>query len=218
MFARWLAASLHLDADTIRVAPGLWRLGMLHREGVVRTECFYLRGEDLPAAGLHRLLVFRSALVLHGQPVRPLLPGFTGQVLSLTDVLRFEDERLSVVPLSALLSRGGPVRFDPVSGDLHAGDLFLGRVPPGTREHALLVGLAAQPGRPVAYSDLKRFVCRMSRSSDSTEEAVFCQKLKSRIKRMHGVAAIDRLIRADRAVGGYVLSRELDLDGAESCP
>ena len=182
----------------------------------MRTECFYLRGEDLPAAGLHRLLVFRSALVLHGQPVRPFLPGFTGQVLSLIG-------RAPVRGRSGSRSRRSP-RCCPGAGRCGSipcpatstpARLFLGRVPPGTREHALLVCLAAQPGRPVAYSDLKRFVCVLSRSTDTTEEATFCYKLRSRIKRVHGVEAIDRLIETDRAVGGYRLRAELGLAGAE---
>jgi hypothetical protein len=209
-FLRWLAAAQHLSGPVEGIGEGLWRIGAT-QSGAERTECFYLRGEDLPAPALGRLLVYRSALVLHGKLKRPRIEGFEGKILSLLDVLRFDGQALEASPLALLLRRGGAVWFVEASGALLAGDSLLGRIPRGTREFHLVSCLAAHLGVAVPYSDLKRFVCRASRSEDTTEEATFCQKLKSRIKRMHGVQAIDALITTDRAIGGYLLRTELDL-------
>jgi hypothetical protein len=211
-FLTWLTKQLQLSGPIERIDGSLWRLGM-GAIGHERVECFYLRGEGLPNHTLGRLLVYRNALLLHGKLRPPRLTGFEGRIISLLDVLRFDGRTFEAVPIASLLKQGGAVRFIEASGVILAGDVPLGQIPRGTREFHLVSCLAAHAGTAIPYSDLKRFVCKMSHSSDSTEEATFCQKLKSRIKRMHGVAAIDDLITTDRATGGYVLKAALDLPG-----
>ena len=209
-FLGWLIYEQWLLSNFERLDDGLWRLGTLEGEAQV-TECFFLRGEGLSDLARRRLAAFRSVLIVHGKAERPDVPGFDGRVVSLLDVLGVEGDRITARPLRSLLSRGGAVGFDRRTGSLTAGGDFLGRIPPDTREFYLLAFLADRPGETVPYSDLKRYVCQMAGSQDETDEATFCQKMKSRIKRDHGVEGIDGVVRTDRRGGGYVLVPEVAL-------
>jgi hypothetical protein len=60
----------------------------------------------------------------------------------------------------------------------------------------------------VPYADLKHEVLRRSGSADTTEEATFCQKLKSRLKK--GLPAIDRLVVTTNKGDGYRLRAFLE--------
>ena len=110
----------------------------------------------------------------------------------------------AIPDLAALLGVRGKVRFDAHSGALWVGVTLLGEVPPGSREFHFLRCLAEQLDHFVPYADLKREVLRRSGSTDGTEEATFCQVLKSRIKR-NWVPEIDRLIATTNKGDGYRL-------------
>jgi hypothetical protein len=209
-FLRWLASALSLQGGVERIDDSLWRLGTGESLGHP-IECFFLRGPSLAEFAHRRLTAYRSALVLHGKPARPEVAGFTGPILALAEILDASGESLRVSPLASLLRRGGAVSFDRQSGELRAGDVPIGRIPPGTREYHLVAYLADFPGEVITYSDLKRYVCAKTGSSDEADEATYCQKLKSRIKLEHGVGRIDLLIRSDRRGGGYLLCREVEL-------
>ncbi len=204
-----LARVWGLCGGVVRLADGLWRLGSLE-EGAQATECFYLRGENLPDASRRRLLAYRSVIVLHGKPRRPEIEGYAGRYLALVDVLCVEEYRLVATSLLTSERRGGVIRFDRRTGALYAGDELLGRIPPGSREFHLIAMLADYPGEVVPYAELKRHVGAATGSRDETEEATFCHKLKSRIKHAHGITIIDRLIRTDRRGGGYLLEAALE--------
>jgi hypothetical protein len=64
--------------------------------------------------------------------------------------------------------------------------------------------LAADPDQFVSYHDLKRDVLSHSGSTDTTDEATFCQKLKSRIK-AKWVPRIDDLLATTNKGDGYRL-------------
>ena len=103
-----------------------------------------------------------------------------------------------------LLRQRGNVRFDARSGALWAGDGWLGEVPIGSKEHAFLDCLANRIDRFVPYADIKAHVLRASGSADTTEEATFCQGLKSRIKKKW-IPEIDRLVLTTNKGDGYRL-------------
>ena len=211
-FLAWLAASWGLRGGVEPISPELWRLGTLEgsKEAI---ECFYARGRALPEPAARRLAAFRSTLLVHGGDVAPRIEGWDGRAVLLTDVLEASQTGLVTLPLVSP-QQGGPVRFEEESGRLWAGEVPLGRVPPGTREFHFLRVLAGRIGSVVPYADLKHAVSRASGSTDETEEATFCQKLKSRIKLTYRVTALDRVIRPDPRAGGYVLLADVELPPA----
>src|SRR5205823_3912171 len=145
----------------------LWQLGGLHAEAFVH-ECFFGMGQpsDRETA---RLLAYRNAVLIRPLASAESIFAYRGPVLSLLDVIRMEAHGLTVVDLHHFLEGGGTVRFDEASGSLWAGDVLLGEVPAGAKEHALLACLAENLDRFVAYADLKHEVLRRTGSTDSTE-------------------------------------------------
>jgi len=209
-FLRWFAREQALTGGVEGIDEGLWRLGTFDR-GERVSECFFLRGGESSALARRRLAAFRSVLILHGRSEPPRIDGIGAQVLSIIEALTVEGGRLVSRPLSQLFAhrRGGIVHFDRHTGVLLVGDEFLGQIPSGTREFALIDCLWGADGAVIPYADLKRAVSEASGSSDTRDEATYCHRLKSRLKKEHGIAAIDQLIRADRLGGGYMLVREV---------
>lgn len=207
---RWFAREQGLRGGIARIDDGLWRLGALDDGPHHIRECFFLRGEACSDMARRRLAAFSSVLILHGRSEPPQIQVIGARMLAITEALTIEGGRLVVRPLPACLGsrQNGVARFDRSTGVLSLGDDPLGRIPPGTREFAFVDRLSSALGEVVAYADLKRAVCRATGSIDSRDEATFCHRLKSRLKKDHGIAAIDRLIQADRALGGYRLLRE----------
>src|SRR5207244_12946799 len=98
----------------------------------------------------------------------------------------------------------GDVRLDARSGALRVGAAWLGEVPLGSKEFFFLDCLARHLDSFVPYADLKRAVLSQTGSRDATEEATFCQGLKSRIKKKW-IPQIDRLIATTNKGEGYRL-------------
>jgi hypothetical protein len=138
-------------------------------------------------------------LVFHGTE-RPTGRWPTVSLLTVLDTT----DGLSVRYVGPLTRAGGAVRFEAHSGALWAGDERLGEVPVGSREYHFLACLAARLDRFVPYSDIKRDVLARSGAMDATEEATFCQGLKSRIKKRY-VPRIDLLVATTNKADGYRL-------------
>lgn len=207
---RWLADEWSLRGGIERIADELWRLGTLTVDGHP-TECFYVRGGEIPDPARGRLLVFRNALVMHGSLTPPSIPGFEGRILALAEAMEATPQALTVRPLQST-SRPEGLSLNPESGEFRLGTTLLGHVPPGSREFHFLEHLIDRPSVLIPYADLKHQVARLSGSRDETDEATYCQKLKWRLKNVHGIAAIDRLVVTDRKLGGYRLLAEATLD------
>jgi hypothetical protein len=203
-----LARMLALDGGVRPLDEGFWQLGSLAWEGVLY-ECFFLRGGLASERGRARLLAYRNAALLRPLPGEAGIEGFQGPCISLLELLRLDAEGLTVSHLPRLLRKGGTVRFDANSGVLWAGDMWLGEVPAGSKEYHLLACLAQQLDRFVPYADLKHAVLRAAGSTDTTEEATFCQKLKGRIKKE--VPRIDALIATTNKGDGYRLRAYVEL-------
>jgi hypothetical protein len=201
-FLKWLAAGLKLNGPVRRVDDRLWQLGTLAAATGPR-ECFYRRDGPVSDSGSARLDAYRDVLVFHGTG-RPARTG-TGSwpAVSLLAILDATDG-LAVRDTGPLPRAGWAVRFDAHSGVLWAGDERLGEVPVGGREYHFLVCLAARLDHFVAYADIKRDVLRATGSTDATEEATFCQGLKSRIKKKY-VPGIDRVVATTNKADGYRL-------------
>ncbi len=207
-FLRWLAAELHLRGNVRRVNSCLWQLGTWAGEGEI-LECFFRTRGTLSDPAKNRLSAYRNVLVLYGlsPPTNDsLVPS---RFLSLLELLRMDDT-LHVADLAPLLRPRGNVRFDMHSGTLWAGEAWMGEVPFGSKEFFFLRCLAERLDRFVAYADLKHEVLRQSGSIDETEEATFCQGLKSRIKKKW-IPEIDRLIVTTNKADGYRLRSYAEL-------
>jgi hypothetical protein len=198
---RWLARQLQLRGDVMRVGPCLWQLGSL-RDGSATAECFFARGPQLSAAEGNRLRAYRNTLLLSSVPSEWPGEGFHGGRVSLTELLRIERRSLRLADVRALVRGAAAVRFDVYTGALWADANCLGEVPVGSKEYHFLACLWREADRFVAYADIKHHVLRHSGSTDSTEEATFCQRLKSRIKRKC-VPAIDALVVTTNKGNGY---------------
>lgn len=203
-FLHWFASEQNLEGETERIDESLVRLGTL-KTATSSTECFYARGPSLTPTASRRVRAFRRVLILHGRTEPPEIVGTEPRFLSLADTLTIDGVRLSTVPLASFIEEGGEVRFDVAIGSLSVGGASLGVIPAGTREFAFIECLYRHIGTVVPYADLKEDVCHRSGSRDSTDEATFCHKRKSRLKRMLAGAPIDELIVADRYRGGYAL-------------
>lgn len=202
-FLVWLAEGLKLQGGVRHIDRQLWQLGT-GTEGDWRFECFYYRGGALTEAEKQRLAAYRQAVVLYGL-TRPGAGDHTGPVVSLLELLDLK-RTLTLAKKPRLFVTRGAVRFDRQTGALQAGDLWLGEVPVLSKEHAFLTVLADRQDRFVPYADLKTAVLQRTGSQDTTEEATFCQKLKSRIKKKW-VSNIDQLIVANKKEGSYRLRR-----------
>jgi hypothetical protein len=208
-FLRWLAAQLRLRGGIRRIDERLWQLGTWE-EGEIVSECFYHERGPFSDIAKNRLAAYRSAVVFYGlfRPMEAEHGQFT--CISLLEILRL-GRSFGVIDRRQLLRRGGDVIFDPQSGVVRAGNVWLGEVPVGSKEYFLLVCLWRQRDRFVAYADLKRFVLQHSAGQDETEEATFCQKLKSRIKAKRWIPLIDVLIATTNKADGYRLRGYVEL-------
>lgn len=202
-FLIWVAKELRLDGPPERVDERLWQLGSFPQAGV-RFECFLCRGGRLSDRGRTRLLAYRNAVLLHALAHGEDIDGFHGPRLSLLELVRQEGESLTVTHPGHLLRSHGRVRFDEASGLLLAGNVSLGEIPIGCKEYYLLACLWRDLDRFVTYADLKHYVLERAGAADSTEEATFCQKLKSRIKKQW-IPEINRLIVTTNKGDGYRL-------------
>ena len=77
----------------------------------------------------------------------------------------------------------------------------------GSKEYFFLDCLARHLDTFVPYADLKREVLRRSGSKDSRDEATFCQRLKSAIKKKR-IPEIDRFVVTTNKADGYRLRGE----------
>jgi hypothetical protein len=201
-FCRWLAAGMGLRGEARPLDGRLWQLGSLADDGG-SVECFYLPSVTMSDVGRSRLAAYRDVLLLYGLAPPPKSDRRRTRCVSLLMLLRFETALTVADPRSLLRARGN-VRFDAHSGTLWVGDTWLGEVPVGSKEFHFLDGLARHLDAFVPYADLKHFVLREAGSRDETEEATFCQNLKSRLKKKY-VPAIDRLLATTNKGDGYRL-------------
>jgi hypothetical protein len=204
----WISTRLGIDGDIRRVDDSLWQLGSVTHRGTIR-ECFFRRTGSLGDAGRGRLAAFRNALLLEAIPGASPVAGFQGTCRPLRDVLVLDGDALGVVGVPQLLASAGAVRFDGGTGGVWAGDTWLGEVSVGSREYHFLACLARELDRFVPYEDLKYEVLRHTGSRDTTDDATFCQKLKSRVKK--SVPDIDRLIVTTNKGDGYRLCGRVEL-------
>jgi hypothetical protein len=199
-FLRSLAGQFRLRGGVRRIDDRLWQLGS-RTEGSGTFESFYRRPGPLSQLAGNRLSSFRSVLVFYGLTPPPDAEFQAGYVLSLLEVLDLEDS-LTVRDLRPLLRPRGNVRFDASSGTLWAAGRWLGEVPLRSREFYFLAALGSHLDRVVSYADIKHAVLRESGSSDESEEATFCQRLKNRVKKKC-VPEIDRIIVTTNKGAGY---------------
>jgi hypothetical protein len=204
-FLGWLTSRLGLRGGVRPVEDRLWQLGTWGR-GDETHECFYWRGGTLSDVGQARLAAYRNGVVLHRMPTPRDPEGgpICTRCVPLPSLLR-HDGGLAVADLGLLLrAPAARVHFDPGSGRLWAGQRPLGEVPVGSREAFFLERLASEPDRYVSYADLKREVLRRSGGRDGRDEATFCHRLKSRLKK-HFIPEIDRLLATANKGEGYLL-------------
>ena len=167
-------------------------------------ECFFRRSGELSSHGTSRLLAYRNTLLVY--PLTPMGAG-SSRTLSLLEAVQWENGSLRVAGLGTLLRPRGKVRFDAQCGALWVGDVCLGEVPIGSKEFFFLCRLADDLDRFVPYTDLKHYVLQESGSSDSTDDATFCQLLKSRTKRKW-MPKIDAVLATTNKADGYRLRRD----------
>lgn len=201
-FLRWIAGQWRLKGSIRRLDAHLWQLGTWESASGVH-ECFYRRDGAISEAGRRRVAAFRQAFVLCGASLPSATDSLHCTHLSLLELLRAGEALALADPVSLLLPRGN-VLFDASSGALWTGETCLGEVPVGSRECCFLACLAGQIDRFVPYQDIKAAVLRASGSRDATEEATFCQGLKSRIKKKW-IPAIDYLVVTTNKADGYRL-------------
>jgi hypothetical protein len=206
-FLTWVARSLGLQGGMRPVDDTLWQLGSL-ADPDYRYECFFLRHGILSERGRQRLLAYRQALLLQPLPGPPLA-GFPGPSFSLLELLCQDRHRLTITDPLRLLHRGGTVHFEESSGELLAGEHLLGEVPVGSKEYHFLACLAQQQNMFVPYADLKSCVLRRSGSTDATDEATFCHKLKGRIK-ARWIPKFDLVMASTNKGDGYRLRGRIE--------
>ncbi len=198
------ALAVHLGLrDGVRAIDGtLWELGSGRADGNI-VVCFFHAGGTLSESARARLSCYRRGVVFATGPGESI--GNMRRV-SLLGVLD-EEGGFAKIGLSEVLGDRGLVRFDPDTGALRVGATLAGEVSLGSREWALLACLAEQLDHFVPYRDLKREVLRCTGGTAEADEATFCQKLKSRIKKEF-IPDIDRLIVTSNKADGYRLRRE----------
>lgn len=201
-FFEWLAAEWKLTGRHQQLDPTTWQLGTWIADGH-RTECFFRVSEPASESARQRIGAYQNVLILTGREAESPINRSPGITLPLAGVIR-DAEVVGVHDLSDLLRPRGNVRFDPHSGTVWLGPTWMGEVPVGSKEFHFLDRLAQEIDRFVPYADLKRHVLRQATSIDQTEEATFCQRLKSRIKKQW-VAKIDALVATSNKGDGYRL-------------
>jgi hypothetical protein len=202
-FLTWLARALRLEPDVRLVGERLLHLGRLRHAGIIH-ECFFCRSGPLSDRERTRLLAYHHALVFLPLPGVEPISGFRGPCLSLLELLEQDRQSLKAADVTQFLREREAVCFDAGSGALWVGGTCLGEVPFGRREYFFLEYLAMHLDRFVPYGDIKHHVLERSGCIDSTEEATFCQNLKSRIKKKW-IPKIDRLIATTSKGEGYRL-------------
>jgi hypothetical protein len=210
-FLRWLAGKLKLQGGVRRIDVRLWQLGTWQGGGET-LECFYRLPGVHSGLGSGRLSAYRDVLILYGLSPPPE-PDHPRRCRSLLEVLHLDDS-LAARELAVLLRPRGAVRFDVHTGALWIGSDCVGEVPVGSKEFYFLRCLGEHLDRFVPYADLKRYVLRQSGTRDTTEEATFCQGLKSRIKKKW-VPRIDLLLATTNKADGYRLRAFADLPGPD---
>ncbi len=204
-FLRWLALALRLRGAVRLIEAPLYHLGRGIIGGVYY-ECFFRGLGNLSNAAANRIAVFRNVIIFYA--ITPPANSARNLCISLLDILRLS-RTLTVAKTPLLLPTRDRVRFDASTGGLFVGDRLVGEVPLGTKEHALLACLAEHLDAFVTYADLKHFILARTGSTDATEEATFCQKLKSRIKKR--IPQIDRLIVTTNKGDGYRLRMVVEI-------
>lgn len=197
-FFRWLAGQLRLRGEVRCIDGRLWQLGTGSVDGSP-AECFFVAGRPASTSGEARLSAYRNVIVLYGLS----RPAVGGRLASLLELIRLGNS-VSVGDPARVFGARGKVRFDGHGGSLWVGDALMGEVPPGSREYFFLDCLARDLDRFVPYADIKHDVLRRSGSIDGTEEATFCQGLKSRIKK-RWIPSIDTVIATTNKADGYRL-------------
>lgn len=198
----WVAAQWHLTGGVRRLDSALWQLGTLTSpQGVF--EFFYRGAGALTEEGRGRLLAFRQAVLISGRALPHAENQDAHLRFTLLDLLR-TGEALTLAEPAEFLRPGRGVRFDAATGTLWAGAELLGEVPPGSRECFFLACLAGNLDRFVPYADLKREVQCRSGTRDGRDEATYCHRLKSSIKRRF-IPATDSLVVTNNKGEGYRL-------------
>ncbi len=205
LFAR-LADHLSLQGGMGVVDGRLHGLGTGKVEGRA-VECFVHLDGEMSDAARRELGRYVRLLIFHGPAVAPD-PSVPGRWVSLVELFD-SDGSLTPFRLADVGRDRGSVRFDEGSGVLRVGRTVVGEVPVGSKECYLLSCLTRELNRFVPYAALKRDVLSRTGSNDTTDEATFCQKLKSRIKK--SIPAIDRLIVTTNKGDGYRLRAEAEL-------
>ncbi len=155
-FLRWLAGELKLRGGIRDFDGQLWQLGTWEGD-TGAWECFYWRDGPLGEGGRRRLAAYRSTIILYGLSPPPATEAIHGPCISLLEILRW-NRSLRVVDRNDLLRHRGNVRFDPVSGTLRVGDVWLGGSPQRL-EGVLLPRLprgAARSLRPLLGPEARR--------------------------------------------------------------
>jgi hypothetical protein len=197
-----LASHLGLHGEPRHVGD-LWELGVGKADGQV-VACFFHESGELSQRAREQLAAFHRVVVITAQSTMDA--NRPGRWVLLTRVLE-GDGTFATVGLASLMRDRGPVCFDFQTGALKVGTVTLGEVPLGSREWAFLACLADQLDQFVPYSDLKRTVLSRTGSSGEVDEATFCQKLKSRIKKEY-IPGIDTVIATSNKGDGYRLRGE----------
>lgn len=198
----WLAKEFVIEGAMQRIEGEFWQLGC-KRIGNERYEVFFAQNDILSKQARRRLLAFRSAILLQPMPAARHIDGFQGIYGSLLELLQQGDRSFATPTLEWLLERDRAVGFDQSTGRLKVGKQSLGELPVGSKEFYLMLHLSQHLDRYVSYRHLKHFVVHATGSSDETDEATFCHKLKSRIKKR--ILDIDRFLVTSNKGDGYRL-------------
>ena len=202
-FLTALATHLGLRGGVRSIDAQFWELGSGNAEGSGVVGFFHADG-PLSDPARTKFALYRRVLVLSAAPGAE--HDGLGRWVPLTAVLD-ADGAFARIELPDLLRQRGRVRFDRETGGLRVGATLVGEIPPGGREWAFLACLAEHLDQFVPYTDLKWAVLRETGGSGETDEATFCQKLKSRIKEKY-VPRIDHLIATTNKGDGYRLRAE----------
>lgn len=206
-FLQDIAAQLQLHGQVHCIEHSLWQLGTGTNEG--RTvACFAcLEPNSLSKAEMQKLRTYRSVLVLH-IPSSCERPTY-GQWVPLAELFG-PDGSFLPKSVSTLLRVRGEVQFNEQDGSLRIGGSWLGELVADSKEWHLVSVLAKHLNEVVSYTALKRAILERTGSSDMTEDATFCQKLKNNIKRKW-IPGIDRLIVTTNKGEGYRLQAYVEL-------
>jgi RNAse (barnase) inhibitor barstar len=197
-----IAKQLGLRDSGGRATDDLWDLGHRKIDDQLLL-CFFHAGERVSPESDTLLRRYRHVVVLS----RILQPDRGGERWVPMIRLIEPDGAWATITLADLIGASGAVRFELETGVMHVGDAVAGEVPLGSREWAMLAVLAAQVDQFVPYAAIKREVLRRTGGHGGAEEATFCQKIKSRIKKKY-IPTIDTLVATSNKREGYRLRAE----------